>query len=77
MAQRIFPNLVGIIRANRTQNDTSGNPVSFSYLRVQIFSFHTEIGIDDIETHQQTSNYGSFFFHHEGIGFIEFTVREI
>jgi len=60
-----------------TQTDTLGHRVSLSYLRVQIFSLHTEIGINDIQAHQQTSNYSSFFFHHEGIGFIEFTAREI
>ena len=49
-----------------TQTDTLGHQVSLSYLRVQIFSLHTEIGINDIQAHQQTSNYSSFFFHHDG-----------
>lgn len=44
-----------------------------NYLRVQVFSFHTQVGVDDVESHQQSGDHRALLLHHQSIGLVELT----
>lgn len=46
-----------------------------THLRVQVFSFHTQIGIDDIQANEQPGDDRAFLLHHQRVGLIELTAE--
>lgn len=47
-----------------------------SYLRVQVFPFDTQVGINDVQAHQQAHNHCSLFLQHQRWILIEITAEE-
>lgn len=45
------------------------------YLRVQILAFDTQVGIDDVEAHQQAHDHRSLLLQHQRRILIEITVK--
>lgn len=44
------------------------------HLRVQVFSFHAQVGVDDVEADQEPGDHRPLLLHHQGVGLIEFAV---